>query len=61
MTISMARTVSLDGRIDIGAVTIDEINVFHLEALEGVVDTFDDMFVRQTGIVGAFAAPKNLG
>jgi hypothetical protein len=38
-----------------------KVNVVHLKAAQRVVDAFDDVLVRQAGIVGSVAPPEDLG
>jgi hypothetical protein len=41
--------------------TEDEVNVLHLKAAQRVVDTFDEVLVRQAGIIRSTATPEDLG
>ncbi len=50
-----------DGRGGIGAVAVVEVEVVNLEALEGVVAGFDEVFAREAGLVGLVVFPAEKG
>ena len=50
-----------DGRGGVGAVAVVEIEVVHLETLEGVVAGLDEVFAGEAGLVGFIVFPAEEG
>jgi len=51
----------LDGRGGVGAVAVDNVDVVHVEALERGLGALDNVLAREALVVGALAAPEDLG
>lgn len=51
----------LDGSGDVGAVAVDEIDVIHVQSLQTSLGALDDVLAGEALVVGAGAAPEDLG
>jgi hypothetical protein len=51
----------LHGRGGVGAVAVDDVDVVGFEALERGLEPLDDVLAREALVVGALAAPEELG
>ena len=51
----------LDGGVQVRAVGEHQVHIIGLQAFQGGIHAFDDMFARETAVIGAGTAPKNLG
>jgi hypothetical protein len=51
----------LDGRGGVGAVAVDDVDVVHVEAAERGAEALDDVLAGEALVVGALAAPEELG
>jgi len=51
----------LDGRGDVGAVAVENVDVVHVEALERGLGALHYVLTREALVVGALTAPEDLG
>lgn len=51
----------LDGGGSVGAMAVDDVDVVHVEALEGGLGALDDVLAGEALVVGSGAAPEDLG
>jgi len=50
----------LDGGVVVGTMAEKQIDVFQIEALEGLVETLDDVLPRKAALVDSLASPEQL-